>query len=532
MVPGSNWTGSVTPPPDDRRGVPARVGRTSADPVAKGPLINPGGGTRRKSGISRREVMRMGLLGLGGLAVGGLGGFALGRSTAPAIEAPHPVIAPSTTAILPGAAFPIGVAPGGRTFVDAAGQPFFYLADTPWNAISRMTRESFMTLATARRDSGFTGLQMSVLDFDPRAENAYSNAPFGERGALDDPMLAADGGEDYWTHVAWCIDTCAELGLIACLVPSWYGGWGDSWRGYLTEENAATYGAFLAERFGDRTNVWWLLGGDNEPITENDAVSGVPGNLDRGPVIADTLAMGRALRSGASATQFMSYHTARRMTVEEFFGAEDWYDISAAYSGKDSAPFVAAEYSRSNVRPVVLWESYYEGRDSQPLLDRIGVRAQAYHALTAGAAGIAYGHELVYGVSDGWVEALASESSNDMQVLSAIVAQYATQPLSPVSEAGGTLGLLPDGYGTPGTTSAIGAALLPDGAGALAYFNEPRAAVVVDTTVLDPAAAYQIRWVNPATGEEFFVADDRAGADVKVSWPSTWSDALLVLLRA
>lgn len=529
MVSGSNWSGSVTPPADDGGDLTASGQRKSVDSGAGGPLINPGSAIRRRRGVSRREVMRMGLLGLGGLAVGGLGGFALGRSTAPMVEAPHPIVAPVSTTPLAAPTFPIAVAPDARTFVDAAGQPYFYLADTPWNAISRMTRESFTTLATARRDSGFTGLQISVLDFDTRAENAYGHAPFGARGALDDPVLAEAGGEDYWTHVAWCIDTCAEMGLLACLIPSWYGGWGDSWRGYLTEENAAAYGAFLAERFGDRTNVWWLLGGDNEPIAENNAASGVPGNLDRGPVIAETIAMGRALRAGASTTQLMSYHTARRMTVEEYFGGEEWYDISAAYSAEDSAPFVAAEYARATVRPVVLWESYYEDRDTEPFLDRREVRAQAYQALMAGAAGIVYGHSLVFSVADGWIEALASESSSDMGVLSAIIAEYASEPLTPVSEAAGTLGLFPDGYGTPGTTSFVGAVTLPGGRGALAYFTEPRSTVAIDTTALDPSAGFSISWINPESGEEFFVADGRAGDDVTIGWPSTWSDALLVL---
>ncbi|PZU37524.1 MAG: hypothetical protein DI573_11455 [Microbacterium sp.] len=509
---------------------PMPGGQPAAERVE--PVIDPARAARpARRGVSRREVIRWGLIGVGGLAVGGLGGFAIGRSTAPSADAPHPIADAPTAAPLAAAAFPISLSADARGFVDAEGSPFFYLADTPWNAISRMTRESFTTLATARRDSGFTGLQMSVLDFDPRAENAYGHAPFAERGALDDPLLAEDDGDDYWSHVAWCIDTCAELGLVACLVPSWYGGWGDSWRGYVTADNAGAYGAFLADRFGDRANVWWLLGGDNDPSDEGDATSGVPGGLNRGPVIEETIAMGRALREGAAVTQLMSYHTARRMTVEEYFGGEDWYDISAAYSGEDSAPYVAAEYARPTVRPVVLWESYYEARDTEPMLDRRAVRAQAYHALMAGAAGIVYGHELVYAVADGWVEALASESSGDMGVLSAIIADEASEPLVPVSDAAGTSALLPDGYGTPGTTSSVGAVTLSDGRGALVYVNEPRSQITVDTTALHPTASFGIRWINPATGEEFFVADDRTGDDVSVGWPSTWSDAVLVIRR-
>ncbi len=71
----------------------------------------------------------------------------------------------------------------------------------------------------------------------------------------------------------------------------------------------------------------------------------------------------------------------------------------------------------------------------------------------------------------------------------------------------------------------------PDGAGALIYFAEPRAEAVVDTTAIDPEAVYEIRWIDPATGEQFFFGEGRSGTDLAVSWPSSWVDALLVLTR-
>ena len=480
--------------------------------------------------MSRREALRLGLVGVGGLVIGAGGGYALARTFTPIAEAPHPIVGSPTLAPAASRAFPIVIADGDRGFVDADGAPFLYLADTPWNAISRMTRESFTTLATARRDTGFTALQMSVLDFDPKAENAYGHAPFTGRGALDSPALADEGDDDYWTHVEWCVDTCAELGLVACLVPSWYGGWGDAWRGYVTMGRATSYASFLAERLGDRENVWWLLGGDNEPGTDGNATVGVPSGLDHGARVDETIAMGQGLREGASVAQLMSYHTERTRTVEEYFGAEDWYEISAAYSDAYPVSFVTAEYEREVVRPVVLWEAYYDARDRDPMLDRRQLRGQSYHALLSGAAGVSYGHELVWPVLEGWVEALDADSAADVKVLASMLAQYGEGgTLVPV--AGATASLLPDGFGTPGTASEVSAALMADDAGALVYFGEPRTAIQVDTTALDATAVYAFRWFNPATGEEFFVADNQSGTGVSVGWPSTWSDAVLIMLR-
>ncbi len=370
-------------------------------------------------------MLRAGLVGGSTLIVGGLGGFAVGRATAPTELTPHPMGGlPSSGAAA--AEFPVGIAADKRSFADAAGQPFYYLADTAWNALSRMTNESFEALAAGRRDRGFTALQLSVLDFDPAARNAYGHAPFAAQGALDRPVLTG-GDDNYWGNVDRCLDICERLGLLVCLVPSWYGGWGDAWRGYVTEANAAAYGAFLAERFGKRKGIWWLLGGDNSPSGDGTAVQGVPGGLDRGPRVAETIAMGRAIFEGSAVKPLMSYHTARTETVEEYFGTEPWYQISAAYSGGDPVPFVSAEFQRETVRPVVLWEAYYDERDRDPILDRTALRAQAYHAVLSGAAGFSYGHEHVWPVLEDWVKALDAPSARDMEVFSG-----SFRPSSPV----------------------------------------------------------------------------------------------------
>ena len=486
-------------------------------------------GRTSASGWSRRDVLRMGLTGASALAIGGLGGFAIGRATAPAVTTPHPsgelVAAGSGTPV-----FPMGIAPDGRSFVDASGRPFYYLADTAWNALSRMTNEAFETLATSRRERGFTALQLSVLDFEPSADNAYGHKPFAATGAVDQPMVAPDN-QDYWGTVDRSLDVCERLGLVVCLVPSWYGGWGDAWRGYLTPENAAAYSSFLAERFGGRNNLWWLLGGDNAPTNEGNDVQGVPGDLDRGPRVEHTIAMGRILADESAVKPLMSYHTSRTETVEDNFGTEPWYQISAAYSAADPIPFVSAEYERQTVRPVVLWEAYYDERTRDPILDRRALRAQAYQALLSGAAGFAYGHEQVWPVLEDWVAALDAPSARDMEIFSTIARTVADGALAPVSDATGTMGLLPDGYGTAGAPSVVTAALLPDGRGALAYFGETRASVVIDTTVIDPAATFAISWIDPATGEKFFFGEDRTGTDIEVSWPSSWPDAVLVVER-
>lgn len=491
-------------------------------------VVLPGQG--RDTGWSRRDILRTGLVGGTTLVLGGLAGFAIGRTTAPTEVSPL-MIGKLPRSEAEQAGFPIAIAADNRSFVDETGQPFYYLADTAWNAISRMTSESFEVLAVSRAERRFSALQLSLLDFNPSAKNAYGHAPFEATGALDRPALDA-GDNDYWGHVDRCLDSCEMLGLLVCLVPAWYGGWGDAWRGHITEANAAAYGAFLAERYGGRTNLWWLLGGDNSPSDDGNTVQGVPSGLDRGPRTAETIAMGRALHEGSAVKPLMSYHTARNENVEAEFGAEPWYQISAAYSGADPVPYVSAEYQREAVRPVVLWEAYYDGRTRDPVLNRTALRAQAYHALLSGAAGFSYGHEHVWPVLDGWSKAMDATSARDMEVFSQIVSTYVDGHVTPVPAGGDSATrLLPEGHGTPGTPSRITAGLLPDRSGALAYFEAPQRDVVVNTTAIDPDGSFQIRWIDPATGEQFFVGEGRSGSDVVVSWPSSWIDAVLVLTR-
>ena len=480
--------------------------------------------------FDRRSLLRYGLIGAGGVAVTALGGFAVARSQEPGLAPTTPGATPSESGARAGTRFPVRISDTGRGFVDGEGRTFVYLADTAWNAPSRMRREEFETLATARRDTGYTALQMSVLDFSPQADNAYGHAPFTGTGKLDSPATSPDG-DDYWGHIDGCLQTCRDLGLVACLVPSWYGGWGDAWRGHVSERRARAYAAFLADRYGHLDHVWWLLGGDNEPDTTEQSDRGVPGGLDRGPRVAATIAMGRALQEGASVPQPMSYHTARGETAEQHFGGEDWYTISAAYSGAYPAVEVAAEYARETVRPVVLWEAYYAERESEPVLDRRAVRAQAYHALLAGAAGFAYGHSAVWPVREGWEDALTHDSAQDIGTLASLLARHGAAELTPVAADAKAVGLLPDGYGEPDSDDAVSAATLPDGRGALAYFGQPRRTVRLDTTAVHPSAGFEIRWADPGSGEELLVSSGTSGTDVTVAWPPGWSDAVLILRR-
>ena len=54
---------------------------------------------------------------------------------------------------------PIRVSENGRYFVDAQGQPFFWLGDTAWPLFARYTREDAEKYLKNRAEKGFTVIQ-------------------------------------------------------------------------------------------------------------------------------------------------------------------------------------------------------------------------------------------------------------------------------------------------------------------------------------------------------------------------------------
>src|SRR5688500_16233308 len=62
---------------------------------------------------------------------------------------------------------------------------------------------------------------------------------------------------DYWDHVDFIIDKAAENSLYMAMVPVW----GSNVKsGHVTEQQAASFADFLADRYKDKPNIIWLNG--------------------------------------------------------------------------------------------------------------------------------------------------------------------------------------------------------------------------------------------------------------------------------
>src|SRR5678816_2394388 len=71
---------------------------------------------------------------------------------------------------LEGAPGPIRLSENGRYFVDARGQPFYFLADTQWELFRRYSLEDAKSILENRKAKGFTVLMVMLTGVGPGTE--------------------------------------------------------------------------------------------------------------------------------------------------------------------------------------------------------------------------------------------------------------------------------------------------------------------------------------------------------------------------
>src|SRR3954447_7031743 len=143
------------------------------------------------------------------------------------------------------------------------GKPFIWLADTDWTIAHRLKWDDVEYLMQKRKSQGFTVLQIVALD--PEQDKEMRN-PSGDKALLNDNLTTPN--ERYFQYLDWIIDKAEEYGLYVLLLPVW-GELvvGHNWMGefsekIVTKENAYQYGKWIGNRYKDRTNIIWCLGGD------------------------------------------------------------------------------------------------------------------------------------------------------------------------------------------------------------------------------------------------------------------------------
>lgn len=358
-----------------------------------------------------------------------------------------------------------------RYFVTADGTPFPWLADTVWTMPQRMKWDEVEYLMKRRKAQGFTVLQICALDPERDVE---MRTPAGEPALLGNDLNHPN--VRYFEYLDYILDRAEEYGFYVLLLPVW--GQlvvGDDWGGgiyekVVREDNAYAYGQWIGQRYKDRGNILWCLGGDRMPIHKGTDYRNVWRRMAEG--LANGLT-GENVRynepSPVWESLMITYHACHEAetglcsSMSYFDDGEQWIRFIMLQSGHNSTPknyeLIRAEYEREHTMPVWDGEPAYEMMPTAfptsmdvPRHGSWMVRRRAYWGLLAGGFGHTYGHASVWcSISEKecyssnrtpinvmspctWYEALDNEGAEQMRHLRAFMESLQIMTATPCQE--------------------------------------------------------------------------------------------------
>jgi hypothetical protein len=311
------------------------------------------------------------------------------------------------------------------------GKPFFWLGDTGWELFHKLDKEDATAYFAKRSRQGFNVIQVVALaELDGlHKPNAYGNLPF-----IDDDLTRPN--EKYFQYIDSLIDIAASYHLYIALLPTWGDKvYKDSWgRGpeIFNPENAYAYGKWIGNRYKDKTNIIWIIGGDRDPRPDTQDVA-----------TWRTMAKGVEEGVGGPDKALMTFHCQPKGTgsSSQWFQDDEWLDMNMLQTGHcRNTPVwetVGADYNHIPTKPVLNGECIYEEMPVCFNAKELGyasaydVRKAAYLSVFAGACGHTYGCGPVIFFGDKgsnlfanlhrWKEALDFAGANEMKYLRALV---------------------------------------------------------------------------------------------------------------
>lgn len=295
------------------------------------------------------------------------------------------------------------------------------MGDTAWELFHRLSRDEADKYLKRRSEQGFTVIQAVVLaETDGlHVPNAHGETPL----IGDDPLKP---NEKYFQHVDYIIDKANSYNINIGLLPTWGDKLNkDKW-GVGPEifnlSNATAYAEWIANRYKNKTNIIWILGGDRTPRGAED--------------IAIWRAMGEAIMKVTDNKAIISFHPQpNSLGSAEWFHKDKWLAFNMFQTGhcRDAESYerIKNVYNMTPTKPVMDAEPIYEDHPVCFNAKDLGisnahdVRRSAYLDLFAGAHGHTYGcHDIwqffsdkfpsVNGAKIKWSEALELQGANQM----------------------------------------------------------------------------------------------------------------------
>jgi len=284
----------------------------------------------------------------------------------------------------------LSVSENGRYLVSANGEPFFWLADTAWELFHRCSLEEIDVYLKKRKEQGFNVIQaVALAELDGiRTLNAAGLLPL----LNEDPETP---NPEYFNFIEKVLDMAREHDMYIALLPTW----GDklfeeSWGvgpEIFNETNAGAYGKWLGERFREKDNLIWIIGGDRNPRNEKDIA------------VWNQMAYGIVSGAGGFEKTLMTFHPQPKANggSSTWYHNEEWLDFNMHQTGhcpnKGTYIHISHDYALSPIKPVLDGEPLYEEHPNCFNAAELGyseagnIRRIMYWNIFAGAFGQTYG---------------------------------------------------------------------------------------------------------------------------------------------
>ena len=267
------------------------------------------------------------------------------------------------------------------------GKPFYWLGDTGWELFHRLTREQADKYLKRRSEQGFTVIQAVVL---AELDGLHTPNANGDKPLIDDDPTKPNAA--YFKQVDYVVDKANEYQLNIAMLPTWgdkiyKNSWGKGPVIFNTT-NAKMYGQWIGNRYKDKTNIIWIVGGDRNPRNAED--------------VAIWNAMGEGIMDATNGKAIISFHPQPCDSGSAtWFHHQSWLSFNMFQTGHcrdlDVYDKIRLAYHLKPTKPVIDAESLYEDHPICFNVQDLGtssaydVRKNAYLDLFAGAFGNTYG---------------------------------------------------------------------------------------------------------------------------------------------
>jgi hypothetical protein len=395
---------------------------------------------------------------------------------------------------------PVRVSASGTFLEHADGTPFFWLADTGWNAALKATPDEWEDYIEARANQGFTAIQWVTTQ--------WRAAPTGDR--VNEPAFTGrdriEVNTAFFQRLDARVAALDRTGLLNVPVLLWAIGGGadpDVNPGHsLPEDQAIRLAQYMIARWQGYNSVW-ILAGDGDY---------------RGARAERWKRIGRGVFDDRPHAPAVMHPGGMHWILREFLD-EPWVDIHGYQSGHgddertlrwmtDGPP--ATDWPTEPVRPFINLEPPYENhvayQSKQPISAATVRRAVYWSLLNAPTAGVSYGGHGVWGWDDGsgpptdhagsgtplpWREAIEMPGATQMKYVADLFTAIDYWRLRPAQD------LLVEQPGVANVSHFIVVAATAERDLLVAY-TPAAAAIALKSDVVTARVA---AWFNPRTGE-------------------------------